>query len=81
MGNHLQRLRGYNRIGFEVKPRQEIVDCLKAHGFRWDPARRDWYAEKSVETATVIDCIRAGELEQIGERIAERHAEEENGII
>lgn len=77
----LQSLRDYNRIKFEVKPRQEIVDCLKRWGFHWDPARRDWYAEKSVESATVIDCIKAGEkLELIGERVAEAQMETENGI-
>lgn len=75
------RLRETNRIKFEIKPRQEIVDALKQWGFRWDPARRDWYAERSVESATVIDCIKSGEKpELIGQRVAEAQMETENGI-
>lgn len=75
------RRRSYNRIGFEIKPAQAIVDTLKHWGFRWDPVRRDWYAGQSIASATVVDCIKGGEIDQIGERVAERQMEAENGII
>ncbi len=34
-------------ILFSAKPEREVIDRLKAHGFRWSPKNKLWYAKQS----------------------------------
>lgn len=70
-----------NRIKFDEKPTKDVLDLLKGYGFRWDRYRKDWYAPQSIESATVIDCIRDGDLEHVGRRVGEAMMEADCGII
>lgn len=72
-----------NSIRFGEKPSDQVLQLLRDHGFRYDRRLNEWYAHKSVESATVIDCIKAGETDPatVNERVSERQMEEQNGII
>ena len=74
--------RELNHISFETKPSKETRDFLKSWGFWWDRRLYRWVALRSVESATIVDCLATDTpLEQIAERVAERRMEADAGII
>ena len=70
-----------NTIRFDSKPAEAVLQVLRDYGFRWNGRSRCWSAPQSVASATVIDCIRAGDLENVGVAVAERQMEADCGII
>lgn len=43
-----QELNGIE-LSFEAKPAAEVIASVKAHGFRWSPKNKIWYAKQSAE--------------------------------
>lgn len=52
-------------ISFDCKPEQDIIDGLKANGFRWSPKRKIWYAKYSEDRKTYIKEISNEEIDTI----------------
>lgn len=48
-------------LSFPGKPAADILDTLKASGFRWHNAKKVWYARQNEKTLTVAESISAGE--------------------
>lgn len=48
-------------ISFDKKPDRDVLDQLKAHGFRWHNARKVWFAKETAERE-----VFANKLEQAG---------------
>ena len=44
-------------ISFESKPESQILNCLKANGFRWNPAMQVWYRRKASGVHNIIGAI------------------------
>ena len=46
---------------FDTKPARDVLDALKAEGFRWHNARRLWYAKNTEKRLSVVQKIAGGE--------------------
>lgn len=71
-----------NSISFDSVPPVEVRDALKAHGFRWNRTAHRWQAPQSIETAAVVDHLRAGgSVATLEQHVAERCMEAASDII
>lgn len=48
-------------IRFVGKPAAEIIESLKANGFRWSGKQKMWYAKQSTETMAFANSLNEGE--------------------
>ena len=49
-------------IRFGGKPAAEIIESLKANGFRWSGKQKMWYAKQTEETITFANSLNGGEV-------------------
>lgn len=44
-------------VKFNNKPEQEVINSLKANGFRWHSIKKIWYAKQTKERREFINCL------------------------
>lgn len=48
-------------VSFDIKPQREVLDTLKANGFRWHNQKKLWYAKNNEERREVLVRLQGGE--------------------
>lgn len=51
-------------IYFDEKPSSEVLETLKAHGFRWSKYKKCWYAKQSDQTISLAEQLANNELDK-----------------